>query len=243
MLREIKVKTVEKDKRSDPFEPLGRLFDALEERGGSEKFVLKAVRSCIEDMSQCGSEDNDVHGEVIGPLFDHELVDLLAEKIYLETLIGACEEKAEAAKRRHRTVRDRFKQVVCDRFDLPDAEPIKVHIGTMTVLRGDREARIEEIKGEVETLFTADEAELMGLIKNEGEDTFQGDLAKVLMGDRREDVIKLCNALFDASEKDKPFLQKVRDDEDVPKPIRVLTDHIIKERGIKCRMKRIIEWS
>jgi len=242
MLREMKVKVVEKDKRSNPVEPLQMLFDALKKRAGSEKFVLKAVESWIEDMSRRDPEDDDTHSEMIGSLSD-DLIDLMSEKIYLATLIEACEEKAEAAKRRHTTVKDRFKQVICDRFDLPDDEPIKVDIEGLRILSGDRGARIEEIKGEVEKLFGADEAEFMGIVKDEGEDTFKGDLATLLMGDGREDVVKLCNAIFKATEKDQAFLKKVSDDEDVPKPIRALADNVITERGLKCRIKRIIEWS
>jgi hypothetical protein len=236
------MEAIAKDRVSTYVGPLAKLFDALQERAGSEKFVQKAVRSFIEDFSRSDSEGDDTHGEMIGSLSDQDLVDLLAEKIYLETLIGACEEKAEAAKRRHRTVKDRFKQVVCDRFDLPDDEPIKVDIENMKVLRGDREARIEEIKSDVCKLFEAQEDELKDIIHKEGEGTLEADLATVLMGEHKEDTIKLCNELFQVTERDREFLEKVINDDDVPKPIRAVAEFIKRERGIGCRREMIIEW-
>jgi hypothetical protein len=236
------MKVVAKEKISNPVEALEMLFDALKKCAGAEKFFLKPVEGWMEDMKRRDSEKDDTHGEIIGCLSDQDQVDLLAEKIYLETLIGACEGKAEAAKRRHRTVKDRFKQVICDRFNLPDDEPIKVDIKNMKVLRGDREARIEEIKSDVCKLFEAQEDELKDIIHKEGEGTLEADLATVLMGEHKEDTIKLCNELFQVTERDREFLEKVINDDDVPKPIRAVAEFIKRERGIGCRREMIIEW-
>lgn len=242
MVKEMTMRAVVKEKILNPVEPLNVLFDALEKRAGSEKFIQKAVGSCIEDLKQCDTEGADTHGEVIGSLSDQDLIDLLAEKIYLEVLIEACESKISAAKWRHKTVKERFKQVVCDRFDLPDDEPIKVDIENMKVLRGDREARIEDIKSDVCRLFESDEEELKEIIRKEGEGTLEADLANVLMGDHREETIKLCNEVFQATDRDREFLEKVMNDEDVPKPIKAIAEFIMKERGIECKTEKIIEW-
>jgi len=237
------MKTMTEYRTSSPVKPSEMLFEALEERALSEKFVQKAVKSRIEDMNRRDSEDDNTLGEMIGSLSDQELVSLLAEKIYLETLIDACESKISAAKWRHKTVMERFKQKVCDRFDLPDDEPIKVDIGNMRVLRGDRAARVEGLKNAVEQLFEADTEELKEIIRKEGEGTLDGDLAAVLMGDHREATIKLCNELFQATQMDREFLEKVINDEDIPKPIRAIAEYVMKERGLGCRKKKIIEWS
>lgn len=236
------MKAVSKNAIFQKYDPLQMLFDALEVRTGSDQFIQKAIGSCIEDLKQRDVKADDTHGENIGSLSDQDLIDLLAEKIYLEIVIESCETKISAAKCRHKTVRDRFKQVVCDRFDLPDDEPIKVDIENMKVLRGDREARIKSLKNEVDELFEADVEELKEIIRRESEGTLEGDLAIALMGDNREDTIKLCNELFKATDMDREFLEKVVNDEHLPKPIKAIAEFVMKERGIGCRKKKIIEW-
>ncbi|KKL19492.1 hypothetical protein LCGC14_2464920 [marine sediment metagenome] len=236
------MKILAKEKRSYQVAPLKVLFEALEERAEAEKFVQKAIGSCIEDLKQHDLKADETQGEVIGSLSDQDLIDLLAEKIYLETLIEACETKISAARWRHKTVRERFKQVVGDRFDLPDDEPIKVDIENMKVLRGDREARIEDIRGDVCRLFEADEEELKEIIRKKGEGSLEGDLATVLMEDHREETIKLCNEIFQATGRDRDFLAKVINDEDIPKAIMAIAEFVMKERGLECRKEKIIEW-
>lgn len=227
---------------SNPGESLERLIKELEKKVNADQFIHKAVKEKIDDLNHCDSEDNDTRGVMIGSLSDQDLIDLLGEEIYLSTLIQACEKKAEAAKRRHRTVMDRFKQIVCDRFDLPDDEPIKIDIKNMKVLRGDREARIEDVKSDVYKLFEAEEEELKKVIRKEGEGNLESDLAILLMGDRKEASINLCKEVFQAKEEDREFLEKVMNDDDVPKPIRVIAEFIMKERKITCRREKIIEW-
>ena len=195
------MKVVINEKIANHWKPLDLLCETLAKMAESEKFIQKTVQSCVEDLNRRDLEGADTHGEVIGSLSDQDLIGLLAEKIYLETLIDACESKIAAAKWRHKTVRERFKQMVCDRFDLPDDEPIKVDIENMRVLRGDREARIESLKNEVDGLFEADREELKDIIRKKGEETLEGDLASVLMSGHREETIKLCNEVFQATGK------------------------------------------
>jgi len=221
-------------------EPLDRLFDALKAKAESDIFIQKAIEQCIEDLGRCDDGDDSDHGEFIGSVSDQDLIELLAEKIFLEIVIEACESKISRAKWRLKTVSNRFKQMVCDRFDLPDDEPIKVDLESMKVLKGDREARIEHLKNEVETILKADAEELKEFHNKEG--TLEGDLADLIMGGHRENTVKLCDEIFKATQKDREFLEKVIDDEDVPKPIRIIADFVWKERGIGCRKKKIIEW-
>jgi len=236
------MRAVANDKRSNPIEPLEMLFDALKKRAGSENFIRKAMKSLIEDFNSQNPVDAGSHDVVIGALADRDLINLLAEKIYLETLADACESKISAAKWRHRTVSERFKQMVCDRFDLPDDEPIKVDIDNMRVLKGDREKRIDSLKTEIEQLFEAEEEKLKEIVRTKDEGTLECDMATVLIGDHRQEAIKLCNEIFQATERDREFLEKVMNDGDVPDPISAIAAIIMKERGITCRKEKTIEW-
>ena len=235
------MRALSKEKFSTSAKTLNMLCVALEELSKSEKFVEKAIKNCIEDLRSHNDEgSNDT--KIICLLSDQDLIDLLAEKIYLETLADACESKISAAKWRHRTVSERFKQMVCDRFDLPDDEPIKVDIDNMRVLKGDREKRIDSLKTEIEQLFEAEEEKLKEIVRTKDEGTLECDMATVLIGDHRQEAIKLCNEIFQATERDREFLEKVMNDGDVPDPISAIAAIIMKERGITCREEKTIEW-
>lgn len=112
----------------------------------------------------------------------------------------------------------------------------------MRVLRGNREDRIEKLRKLVDMLFGMNEDGLREIIKNNGEDTFGGDLAIALIGDRREETVKLCNELLEAKDSDKDFLEQVVADDDIPEPIKAIANHVLKERGMKCKIEKIIEW-
>jgi len=222
--------------------PSDLFFDALSRKAESENIVQKAVTKNIADLSQVDFEVTSEDGISIGFITNHDLIDLLAEQIYLETLIEACESKVSSARLRHQTVKDRFKQVVCDQFDLPDDEPIKVDLGNMKILRGDREERISRLKNQIEEILASGSETLKEILQKEGKGTPEGDLAELIMDGHKEKVVALCNEVFKADKQDGEFLEKVIDDEDVPKPIRYIASFVRKERGIECRKKKIIEW-
>jgi len=235
------MKTAGIRKEDNPVNPLAVLDKALERRAQSEDFIQKSIRKYREDLRQMIAKDDD-KDEIIGFISDPILIDLLAEQIYLDEIRKSCESKISSAELRLETIKDRIKQHVCDKFDLPDDEPIKIDIANMNVLRGDREARIKDIKKEICSLFDASEDELNEIINKAKERSVKGDLANILIGDHREDTIKLCKEIFQATEKDGEFLENVMNSEDVPKPIKFISDFIMKERGIKCQKKKIIEW-
>lgn len=237
------MKAVEKDKLSTSIDPSGMLFEALRNKAEEDKFIPKAIEKRIEDIARHVSEADEIPAEFIGSISEPQQVNLMADMIYWETVIEVCERKADEAKRRHKTVMDRCKQVLCDRFELPDDEPIKLDVQNMRVLRGEREAKIEDVKKDVNKLFKLESDELNEIIRKEGGDSFAKDLAVLLVGDDREKTMRLCKELFEASQKDREFLEAVIDNEDVPKPIRYIADFIKRERRIACHQKKIIEWN
>jgi len=240
MLKEMKMKASIHHRKSDAPESIELLFNTLKAKAESDMFIQKAIEQCIEDLCRCDDKDDSALGESIGPVSDHDLIDFLAEKIFLETVIEACESKISRAKWRHKTVSNRFKQMVCDRFDLPDDEPIKVDLGSMMVLKGDREVRIEHLRNEVEKIMKADADELKELHIKEG--TLEGDLADLILSGHKENIVKLCEEIFQATQNDREFMENIIDNDEVPKPIRVVANIVYKERGIGCRKKKIIEW-
>jgi len=98
------MKVVDKEKTSNPVEHLRVLFETREGRAVSERFIQKAIKSYRENLNSRDPEGVDNQEEVLGSLSDHDLIDLLAEGIYLETLIDACESKISAAKWRYMMV-------------------------------------------------------------------------------------------------------------------------------------------
>lgn len=236
------MKTAGIRKEDNPVNPLTVLNNALERRAQSEDFIQKSIRKYREDLRQMIVKDDD-KDKIIGFISDPILIDLLAEQIYLNEIRKSCESKIAFAELRLETINDRIKQLVCDKFDLPDDEPIKVDIEKMQVLRGGREARIEDIKSKVFRLFEVEEDGLKEIIGKEDEGLLERDLAALLIGNHKENIIRLCKEIFQATEDDLEFLEKVIDDEDVPKPIKAIALFIAKERGIKCPRKKIIEWN
>jgi hypothetical protein len=231
------------NKISNPSDTLKTFCDALALKASSESFIEKALINFVEDLKKDAVNNYDANQDkVIGSITDLNLIDLLAEQIYLETLIEACESKILSAKLRQKTVKNRFKQIVCDRFELPDDEPIKVDLGNMKILRGDREERISRLKNQIEGILASDGETLKEILHKEGKGTPEGDLAELIMDGHREKVVALCDEVFKADKQDGEFLEKVIDDKDVPKPIRYIADFVRKERGIECWKKKIIEW-
>jgi len=236
--------TIETEKRQDPGEARVMFFKALVQRAESEKFLQNSVNRWIEDFKNQKGTGNGTQDEILGSISDPALIDLIAEQIYLEVIKEACESKLSAAKTRSETVKERTKQVLCDRFDLPDDEPVKVDISGMQVLRGDREERIEGFKKEIDRFCGADEEELRAFVKKKGEGSLEADLAILLTGDRKGEVIKLCDEIFQATAGDEDFLEKVKNDDDIPKPIRAMAEFVMTERGLqKCLRKMFIEWN
>lgn len=232
------IKTNQKDDQS----ALIALINALEQRAAAEVFVQKSVRRCIEDLKQ-DTPGDEAAEDVIGHVSDPALIDQLAEQIYMEALIDACEAKLEVAKSRHETLKERNRQEICDRFDLPGDEPIRIDVTGMRILRGNREERIDEFKEKIYRFLEADEEELTEFIaKMRDGASLESDLARTILEDGKAEIIKLCDAIFQAKKGDEEFLDRVRNDDDIPKPIRVMAEFVINERGLKCHRKKILAW-
>jgi hypothetical protein len=235
------MKTI-KTKQKDDESALMSLSNALERRAGSEQFIQKSFRRCIEELKQDFPGDETAQ-DVIGCVSDPALIEQIAEQISLETMIEACETKLKAAKSRHETVKERNQQAICYHFDLPDNEPIRVDATCMKVLRGSREERIEGFKEEIYRFIDADEDELKAFIakKREGQ-SLESDLVSVLLEDGKAEIVKLCDEIFRAKKGDEEFLDRVRNYDDIPKPIRAMAEFVITERGLKCLRRKILEW-
>lgn len=236
------MKAIKKDMKQDNERHLAELCGTLERRAAAELFIQKSVRRCIEDLKQDAPGDEAAE-DVIGCVSDPVLIEQLAEQIYLEALIDACEAKLEVAKSRHETLKERNQQAICDRFDLPDDEPIRIDVTGMRILRGNREERIDEFKEKIYRFLEADEEELREFIakKRDGA-SLESDLARTILEDGKAEIIKLCDAIFQAKKGDEEFLDRVRNDDDIPKPIRAMAEFVINERGLKCHRKKILAW-
>jgi hypothetical protein len=235
--------TTLKNTESNLPDPRKSLCQKLTDIVNKEDFLKYEVNRLIEKVSSWQPGNQDIDNHVIGPLSGQLMIDVLGEALYMQTKIDACENEIFAAKRRYKTLMERLNQMICDLYHLDDDEPIKVDIENMKIIRGDREEKINELKTGFYRLFNLEEEELKDIIRKQGLGTLDSDMAEILLGDHREDSITLCDQVFQAKDGDIEFLEKIIEDEDIPKPIKAMSMFIMKERGgdVECRVKKILE--
>ena len=217
--------------------------EALRHLARSEISFVRAVEKSATEIENQNLETQFHICDQLGIISDEELLALLAERIFLEVLWRVCETKVDALRLRLWTVKQRFKQKVCDSYDLQDDENIAVDLVTMQIIKESEKEKVRKMRNDVYELIEADEAELLHLTDSEGESTFERSLAAELLSERRDAAIDIIRALFESNEQDTEFLKLVSSDSKISKPIRKIASHFLKKKGDQpWKMPAVLEW-